>query len=493
MRKNLRSAFVLFAAAMTLTGVGRAVPSFTRESGIRLSSGSPQVILPSTGSAYRMYFIKDYEVHSATSANQLDWTEEGGVRLSSTTPSLFNTTHPITGCSLLPLDAGGFRMLYSIGTGTGPFAILIATSADGMSFGSPTVSTAVILSTSAGEFFVGSPRLTEIPGGNWRLFFTLSFSSASDTAVKFIFGALSSDEGATWALDTFVTGPVGELALSTRTDQRVRLFYTAPLTGSTTNSTLLSALFNSDTTGKTFESGVRFSTDAAVGALSNPVVIHSTESFRYRLFYNYTDFTSTSPPPIFSAITASPDPQSITPASVNNTDGVTGFTVRGEIFSPTPTVKLAKTGQPDITSGGSEVRTNDQTITVNFNPFGQEIGNWDVVVTNVDLQTGTDTGGLTITFPPALVTIDNTVLRPRLGTPANINVQIFNPGKITVRLYTMDGRLIQTLLDQEEPIGVTLIPWYGNNSEGKTVASGTYLLTFEGPKLTGKKKIVVIR
>src|SRR5947207_1818348 len=120
MRKNFRSAFVLFAAAMTMAGAGRAVPSFTRESGIRLSSGSPQAVLASS-SSYRMYFIRDYEVRSATSSNQIDWSEEGGVRLSSTSPNLFHGTFPITGCSLLPLNAGGFRMLYSVGAGTGPF------------------------------------------------------------------------------------------------------------------------------------------------------------------------------------------------------------------------------------------------------------------------------------------------------------------------------------------------------------------------------------
>jgi hypothetical protein len=66
-------------------------------------------------------------------------------------------------------------------------------------------------------------------------------------------------------------------------------------------------------------------------------------------------------------------------------------------LSGTTTVKLRKTGQPDIVATGVTV-VNSTKISGSFDLTGVvEIGPWDVEVTNPDLQVATLVGGFTIT------------------------------------------------------------------------------------------------
>lgn len=471
----------------------RAVPDFTKEDGVRLSSGSPQFMFDTSSTSRRMFFVRDYVVRSATSSDQVSWVEESEIRLSSDTPTLFNRAQPINGCSALPLTAGGYRMLYSVGIGTGPFAILIATSADGIGFGAATVSTAVFISS--GAHFTGSPKLVELANGDWRLYYTQAISAATPD-VRAVFTALSTNEGVTWSTTSSLGGLLaGEIAIATRTDQRVRIVYTAPPVDLSTSSrtTLFSAL-SSNSSGNSFsgEDDSRLSTATASGSISNPLLVRSsTDSFRYRLYYNFTMAGSTVTD-VYSALTALPDPQSISPVAVVNNDSSASITVLGEIFSAAPTVQFTQTGQTTI--NGTVTRVNDQQLTVVMNPFGAALGQWNVVVTNDDGQSQTLSSALTVTFAAGRVTLTDNLLRPRLNGQTIIDPEIFVAGDVSVKIFTMDGRLVKTLFDGFSPLGnVSVPPWDGTNDEGKTVASGVYLVQVKGPKLDTIKKIVVVR
>ncbi len=491
-KKSLQLLGWFFVGLFLFSAGLEAAPTFTKEPldiQVRLASAAPQSILRE-GTAYRMYFIRDNAVHSATSPDQLTWTVSSATSLSPENPNLFQGTYPVTGCSVVPLDAGGFSMAYSVGVGTGPFGIFIATSADGIGFGSPSVSTAVFIST--GGTYTGSPRLVEITGGIWRLFYIQDVDGGNNSADKGIFTAFSINEGVTWSTTTLVGGPAGDVAVSTRTDQRVRLFYTTPVSGGSTNITVASVLSNAGVTAVAAETGLRLSTGAADGILSSLAVAQSTETFRSRLFYNYTEVSSTETSSVFSAVTENPDPQSISPPEVINSLTDTSFTIQGEVFSLTPTVMLSKSGQPNIL-GTNVNRTDDQTLTVDLSPLAAAIGEWDVVVTNNDGDSGTLANALTITFAEAEVDMMNNLIRPRLNDATTIDVTIYTPGHIKILLFTMEGQLIKTLVDEVCPTGTKTSTWDGRNNDGSVVASGTYLLTFEGPKLKTTKKIVVIR
>lgn len=439
-----------------------------------------------------MYFVRDYVVRTATSSNQLDWFETNTVALSSTTPSVLGTTAPITGCSVLPTNAGTYMMAYSVGVGTGPFGIFMATSTDGSSFGVPSISTVIYISTGAN--FTGSPKLLELTNGNWRLYYAQDIVIGNP--LRGVYTSLSSDEGVSWSTPTLISNTYEGVTISTLTKQNVRLFVTGPPDSSTTTASVLySALSPAGVSDSFFdESGVRLTTSTSDGSISNPVVIRSssTDSFRYRVFYNFTAAQSTIPASIFSAVTSTPDPQVASPSEVTNAASATTIQITGEIFSSTPTVKLSLAGQSDII-GTSVSRVNDQTISFQVDPSGAALGAWDVVVTNEDGVSGTLTGGFTVTFPSGNVVLTDNLLRPRENKPANVTVTIFVDGTVAIRIYTIDGQLVRTLYDGNASAGPLTKSWDATNDQGRGVASGVYVVKVTGPKVDDMKKIVVIR
>src|SRR5581483_10547391 len=100
-----RSFIVLFVlSALGLPTASLAVPSFTAESGTRIAHGSPQAITGSFSSSLRLYFLRDFQILSATSTDGLTWTEETGVRVSSQSANGASVVFSsITAADVLPL------------------------------------------------------------------------------------------------------------------------------------------------------------------------------------------------------------------------------------------------------------------------------------------------------------------------------------------------------------------------------------------------------
>ena len=93
----------------------------------------------------------------------------------------------------------------------------------------------------------------------------------------------------------------------------------------------------------------------------------------------------------------SPTVSSISPNTATNA-GTVQVTVSGLCFRAGATVKLSKAGQPDITGTDVSV-TNLASLTCRFNLTGKAPGQWDVVVTNTDGQSGTLAKGFFIVLP----------------------------------------------------------------------------------------------
>ncbi|MBI5574224.1 MAG: M6 family metalloprotease domain-containing protein [Elusimicrobia bacterium] len=66
-------------------------------------------------------------------------------------------------------------------------------------------------------------------------------------------------------------------------------------------------------------------------------------------------------------------------------------------------------------------------------------------------------------------------------------------GKVTIKLYTLDGRLVKTLLNEDVASGVGSVEWDGLNENDSVVASGIYLVQIIAPDYREIKKICVIR
>ena len=481
--RRLRAA-LLAAAGLFAAATARATPSFDKESTVVFASATPQAF---TG-AYpnlRMYFIRQStgsEVGSALSADGIAWVEDSPVgRVSTnTTPSV--SASSITGCGVLPLTGGGFRMLYSIVSTTGAYRIHSATSADGLAWANDAG-----VRIDGGATALSSPKLVTLRDGSWRLYYV-------SAPLSRVFTSRSADQGLTWSAPAVaVTTTAYEVGASVLTNGKVRLYFTESQPGSSSGTVVVSAL-STDAGGSAFnvEAGFRVSTSVASGALSFPVPARSTDTFRWRLYYDFADPGTGSTAAVHSALTGAPAPVAVAPASVLNSATTATLTITGDVFSaPAPTLQLSLGGS--LLTPTSVTRVDDQTLTATFNVFNVPTGRWDLTVTNADANAATLAGALLIDFAGGSISMTNNLFRPRSGGVVTISVTTFNDGNLLARLYTIDGRPVRTLFDGPNPKGVRLLTWNGSDAGGSAVASGVYLLRVLAPKIDLKDKIVVIR
>ncbi|MDP3542301.1 MAG: FlgD immunoglobulin-like domain containing protein [Elusimicrobiota bacterium] len=132
-------------------------------------------------------------------------------------------------------------------------------------------------------------------------------------------------------------------------------------------------------------------------------------------------------------------------------------------------------------------------MSATFATLGQELGPWDLTVTNADGVPAVKANAIVIDFAPGTVTLTDNLLRPRNGGATVIDVETFDSGRVSARVYAADGRPIRTLFDGEQAEGSFGFTWDGKDASGAVVPSGLYFVAVNGPKIAIKGKIVVIR
>jgi M6 family metalloprotease-like protein len=66
-------------------------------------------------------------------------------------------------------------------------------------------------------------------------------------------------------------------------------------------------------------------------------------------------------------------------------------------------------------------------------------------------------------------------------------------GSASVRVYSVTGRLVRTLLDESLPPGHHAAHWDGKDDRGENVSSGVYFYRIEAPGLESRGKMIVLR
>ncbi len=87
----------------------------------------------------------------------------------------------------------------------------------------------------------------------------------------------------------------------------------------------------------------------------------------------------------------------------------------------------------------------------------------------------------------------NNVFNPARGEHATIRWDVQSAGHLRMRLYTLNGTFIETLMDQDVSAGKGAVDWLGRNFAGSNVASGIYLLRIEGPGVDKTIKVAVVK
>ncbi len=456
-----------------------------------------QAILRVAGtSTYRMYLSSEnLRILSATSPDLKSWTMDTGFRLSTGPYHVDGASITSCGISVSTGSTSPFlRMYYVAISSSNEYRILSATSTDGLTF-EKTESTHVI--RNSGGAFLDSPRPFADSTSLDRLYYIADTAGGNTQSNYRVFTASSNDGGITHVDDGTVTALASDIAyhvsVTSLTDGRTRLYYNAPLTGETTGSQVLSAIAAAGSTSFSKESGVRYSTPSASTELFYPVVVRTTESFSWRMFYSETTPDVSTHTFIATALAASPTLVGFTPSALFVGDTSVSFTLTGEVFStPNPTVTFTKSG--DTIATLTLTRTDDLTLTGTFSTLGKDSGAWTAVVTNADgFSTGSLSSAFTATLPPAEIVMLDNLFRPLTGGQVTVSITTFGSGRIKITLYTQNGQFIRTLFDAETSAGNFAAVWNGTTLGGSVVASGVYLLKITAPGADLIKKVVVIK
>jgi subtilisin family serine protease len=170
-------------------------------------------------------------------------------------------------------------------------------------------------------------------------------------------------------------------------------------------------------------------------------------------------------------------------------------------FTPPPdpwlTVAPAGGTLPGQTGGGEFIVTFDATLLAEGVYTGSVVvGSNDpdhvqvVVPVTLTVSTGTavDENGLPRTF----------ALGQAVPNPFNPQTSIAyavpaEGGRVTLRIFDLQGRLVRTLVDGNQSAGEHLAVWTGRDEDGRRAASGTYFYRLEAPGFTQTEKMVLVK
>lgn len=66
-------------------------------------------------------------------------------------------------------------------------------------------------------------------------------------------------------------------------------------------------------------------------------------------------------------------------------------------------------------------------------------------------------------------------------------------GRLTLRIYTLTGESVRTLVDKAAVIEDVVVPWDGRNASGQVCASGVYLARLDAPGFSATAKVAIVK
>lgn len=88
-------------------------------------------------------------------------------------------------------------------------------------------------------------------------------------------------------------------------------------------------------------------------------------------------------------------------------------------------------------------------------------------------------------------------LRQNVPNPFNpvtvIQYQLPSEARVKIDVFNIAGRLVTTLVDEEQDAGVKAVTWDGTNAEGEKVASGIYMYRMQAGEHMSRKMMVLLK
>jgi len=83
--------------------------------------------------------------------------------------------------------------------------------------------------------------------------------------------------------------------------------------------------------------------------------------------------------------------------------------------------------------------------------------------------------------------------KPNPFTPVTrIGFELAQAGRVELGIYSVDGRLVRTLVDEERLAGSHEVIWDGRDAEGKKVAGGVYFYKLAAPGIAESRRMILL-
>ncbi len=87
----------------------------------------------------------------------------------------------------------------------------------------------------------------------------------------------------------------------------------------------------------------------------------------------------------------------------------------------------------------------------------------------------------------------NNRIAPGNGENANIYVKMDKPGRVVIKVFTLSGKLVQTIMDKHVQEDSFEAIWNGTNIQDRIVASGVYLINIHTDNFNETQKVLIIK
>ena len=83
--------------------------------------------------------------------------------------------------------------------------------------------------------------------------------------------------------------------------------------------------------------------------------------------------------------------------------------------------------------------------------------------------------------------------KPNPFTPVTrIGFELAQAGRVELGIYSVDGRLIRTLIEEEREAGSHEVTWDGRDAEGKKVTAGVYFYQLAAPGIAESRRMILL-
>ena len=154
-------------------------------------------------------------------------------------------------------------------------------------------------------------------------------------------------------------------------------------------------------------------------------------------------------------------------------------------------------GLESIEGGGTADAGDLYNAPATFSPFTLPNSNsytgayTGVYVGNIGGTSASRTFDYFVSRDPVLVT--NNLFRPLKGEKCKLDVTAQRDGGVTIKAYTVNGALVRTIFDGQVVSGRNVYEWAGDTDNGRTAASGLYLVHISGPGVNKTEKVVLLK